>query len=107
MQSSTALARCESVRFDNEWDLTKVDEETFPQDLLVEETALVELATFAPSFIRNLTGDKIGSLCNLNVQVSIIFFLFVNTLPQPSFGKMVGFSLTSGLKHTLLLFLNI
>jgi hypothetical protein len=39
-----------------------VDEETFLEDLLLKETALIELATFAPSFIRTLTGDKIESL---------------------------------------------
>lgn len=85
-----------------------MDEETFLEDLLLKETALIELATFAPSLIKNLTGDIIGSLCNLKLQVPISLFLFRNTLMQPCFRKMAGFSSTSsGLKHTLLLFLNI
>src|ERR1044072_7676757 len=80
MQSSTALARCESVRSDSERDLTKVDEETFLEDLLLTETSFMELVTFAPSCSRNLTGDNIGSLGNLKVQVPLILFLFLNAL---------------------------
>ena len=115
MQSSTALARCESMGSDNERDLTKVDEETFREDLLLTETTPIALATFAPSLSRNLTGDNLDSLCNLKAQHPMILFLFPNTLspplspltPLPCLRNMVGFSLESGLKHTLLLFLNI
>lgn len=106
MQSSTALARYdESLGSDNECDLTKVDEETFLEDLLPIEITLMELATFAPSRSMNLTGDNKGSLGNLEkLQLPMTLFLFPNT---PCLRNMVGFSLTSGLKLTLLLFLNI
>lgn len=106
MQSSTALARYdESLGSDNECDLTKVDEETFLEDLLPIVTTLMELATFAPSRSMNLTGDNKGSLGNLEkLQLPMTLFLFPNT---PCLRNMVGFSLTSGLKLTLLLFLNI
>ncbi|CAJ1961666.1 unnamed protein product [Sphenostylis stenocarpa] len=106
MQSSTALARYdESLGSDNERDLTKVDEETFLEDLLPIETTLMELATFAPSRSRNLTGDNKGSLGILEkLQLPMTLFLFPNTL---CLKNMVGFSFTSGLKLTLLHFLNI
>ncbi|TKY65880.1 hypothetical protein E2542_SST08742 [Spatholobus suberectus] len=114
MQSSTVSARCESVRPDNDRDLTKVDEETFLEDLLPTETFLIVLATFSPSRRSNLTGDKLVSIGNLKVHVLVILFLFLETLPPlsslpppPCLRKMVGLSLTSGLKHTLLLFLDI
>ncbi|BAT87073.1 hypothetical protein LR48_Vigan09g244500 [Vigna angularis] len=106
MQSSTALARYdESLGSDSERDLTKVDEETFLEDLLLKETTLMEFATFSPSRSRNLTGDNKGSLDILEkLQLPMTLFLFPNTL---CLRNMVGFSLTSGLKLTLLLFLNI
>jgi len=106
MQSSTALARYdESLGSDSERDLTKVDEETFLEDLLLIETTLMEFATFSPSRSRNLTGDSKGSLDILEkLQLPMTLFLFPNTL---CLRNMVGFSLTSGLKLTLLLFLNI
>ena len=106
MQSSTALARYdESLGSDSERDLTKVDEETFLEDLLPIETPLIEFATFSPSRSRNLTGDNKGSLDILEkLQLPMTLFLFPNTL---CLRNMVGFSLTSGLKLTLLLFLNI
>ncbi|WVZ07989.1 hypothetical protein V8G54_021335 [Vigna mungo] len=115
MQSSTVSARCESVRSDNERDLTKVDEETFLEDLLLTETFLIALATFSPSLSSNLIGEEFVSICNLNVHVLVILILFLETLPRsllsspqcPCLRKMVGLSLTSGLKHTLLLFLDI
>ncbi|RDY02231.1 hypothetical protein CR513_14346, partial [Mucuna pruriens] len=70
----------ESLGSDNERDLTKVDEETFLEDLLPIETTLMELATFAPSRSRNLTGDIIGSLGNLEkLQLPMNLFLFPNT----------------------------
>ncbi|KAK4270459.1 hypothetical protein QN277_023495 [Acacia crassicarpa] len=111
MQSSTASTRCESVGSDKERDLTKVDEEeTFLDDLLLMETTLtVALATFAPSRSRNLTGENLESFGSRKVQVPIILFLFPNTLPlrSPFLRNKVGFSFTSGLKHTLLLFVDI
>lgn len=111
MQSSTASALCESVGSDKERDLTKVDEEeTFLDDLLLMETTLtVALATFAPSRNRNFTGENLGSFGNRKVQLPIILFLFPNTLPlrSPCLRKKVGFSFTSGLKHALLLFVDI
>lgn len=114
MQSSTVSARCESVRSDNERDLTKVDEETFLEDFLLTETFLIALVTFAPSCSSNLIGDKFLSIGNFKEQVLMILFLLLETLPPPSslppppcLRKMVSLSLTSGLKHTLLLFLDI
>lgn len=114
MQSSTVSARCESVRSDNERDLTKVDEETFLEDLLLTETFLIALATFSPSCSRNLAGDKFVSMDNLKVRDLLILFRFLETLsslplpPSPQYlRKMVGLSFTSGLKHTLLLLLDI
>lgn len=106
MQSSTALARYdESLGSDSERDLTKVDEETFLEDLLPIETSLMEFATFSPSCSRNLTGDNKGSLEILEkLQLPMTLFLFPNTL---CLRNMVCFSWTSGLKLTLLLFLNI
>jgi len=113
MQSSTVSARWESVRSDNERDLTKVDEETFLEDLLLTETLLIALATFSPSLSSNLTGEEFVSTCNLNVHVLVILIMFLETLPPSLLSspqclrKRVGLSLTSGLKHTLLLFLDI
>jgi len=100
MQSSTVSARCESVRSDTDRDLTKVDEEeTFLEDLLFIETLLIELATFVPSCTRYFKGDDNldCSLVNLKLPLSISLFL----------RKIVGMSLTLGLKHTLLLLMDI
>jgi len=111
MQSSTALARCESEVSDTERVLTKEDEETFLEDLLLMETTLIALATVALISCKNLTGENLGSFGNLKVQVPVTLFLFPKTLPLPlppaCLRNMIGFSLKSGVKHTFSVFLNI
>lgn len=81
MQSSTASARCESAvgSDDKERDLTKVDEDTFPEDflLLIEITFKAFSATFSPNRRRKLNGDDI---------------LLLPQPPLPGLAKMVDLS---------------
>lgn len=99
IQSSTVSALCESVRSEIERDLTKVDEEeTFLEDLLFMETLFIELATFVPSCTKNFSGDD-----NFDSVVNLKFPLPISLLLR----KIVGMSLTLGLKHTLLLLIDI
>ena len=100
IQSSTALARCESGGSDTERVLTKEDEETFLEDLLLMETTLIALATFAPSCCKNLTGENLGSFGNLKVQVPVTLFLFPPPPTLVCLRNMIGFSLKSGVQHT-------
>jgi len=112
MQSSTALARCESVGSDTERDLAKEEEETFVEDLLLIETTLIALTIFALICCKNLTGENLDSLANLKVQLPVTLFLFPKTLPLSPpplvcLRNMIGFSLKSGVKHTFSVVLNI
>lgn len=104
MQSSIASARWESIASTSDLDLAKLlDEETLREDFLLIDTNCRTLATLAPRRLSSLAGKNLELLGSLKQKILATLFLFPATLfPLPCLRRMVGLSLTSGLKLTRL-----
>jgi hypothetical protein len=77
---------------------------TLCEDSFLMDTKRRTLATLALRLLSSLAGENFEVLGSLKVRVPAIFFLFPPTLvPLPCLRKIVGLSLTSGLKLTRLL----
>ena len=77
---------------------------TIREDSLLMDTKRRTLPTFALRPLSNLAGENFEVLGSLNASGPAIFLLFPPPLvPLPCLRKIVGLSLTSGLKLTRLL----